>query len=100
LWNLPPWLFDVEFTGNWYNQTDLKGIYKQFYLNWNKERRPMDMDNTFLILDNSIGTDNDSNLHMPDSRVKSLEYAISNEVAAKMTANTLITKQRRYWHFE
>ena len=34
MWNLPPWLFDIEFTGNWYNQTELKGIYKSFTLRW------------------------------------------------------------------
>lgn len=93
MWNLPPWLFDIEFTGNWYNQTDKKSIYKQFYLNWGNEKRQLDMDAVFLILDNSIGTDNDSNMLVPDSRVKGLEYDISNEVASKQAANTLITKK-------
>lgn len=93
MWNLPPWLFDVEFTGNWYNQTDKKGIYKSFYLNWGGERRTLDMDAIFLVLDNSIGTDNDGNLLMPDSRVKTLEYDISNDVASKHAGNTIITKK-------
>jgi hypothetical protein len=93
LWNLPPWLFDIDFTGDWYNQTEKKAIYKQFYLNWGGERRTLDMENVFLILDNSIGTDNDGNLLMPDSRVKSLELSVSNDVAAKSAANTLITKK-------
>jgi hypothetical protein len=93
MWNLPPWLFDIEFTGNWYNQTEKKGIYKQFFLNWAGEKRTLDMDAVFLILDNSIGTDNDGNLLMPDSRVKGLEYDVSNEIAAKAAGNTLISKK-------
>lgn len=94
LWNLPPWLFDITFKKNlWYNQTDKKDIYDQFYLRWEGERRVLDMDAVFLILDNSIGTDNNGNLLMPDSRVKSLEYPISNDVASKQAANSLITKK-------
>jgi hypothetical protein len=94
LWNLPPWLFEVEFQRvQFYNQTELKSIYKQFYINWEGKRNPLDMDNVFLVLDNSIGTDSDGNLLMPDSRVRSMEYSISNEIAAKQAANTLITKK-------
>lgn len=93
LWNLPPWLFDIEFTGQWMEQVELTGIYKQFYLDWNGTRRKLNMKNVFLILDNSIGTDNDGNLLMPDARLKGNELDVSNEVAAKKSANTLITKK-------
>jgi len=93
MWNLPPWLFDIEFTGDWYGQIDKKKIYKQFCLNWGGQKRTLDMNAVFLVLDNSIGTDNDGNLLMPDSRVKSLEYSISNDVASKKSLNTLITKK-------
>jgi hypothetical protein len=93
LWNLPPWLFDLDFTGNWYNQTALKDIYKQFYLNWGGEKRPLDMDAVFLILDNSIGTDSDGNLLMPDSRVKGLRDAIRIDVGSKRSLVTLIEKK-------
>ncbi|HEY4288260.1 MAG TPA: phage portal protein [Puia sp.] len=93
LWNLPPWLFDIDFTGDWYNQTDLKGIYKQFYINWGGVKRPLDMDAIFLILDNSIGTDNDGNLLMPDSRVKSLQNSVNIDIASQRSLYTLIDKK-------
>lgn len=93
LWNLPPWLFDIDFTGNWYNQASLKDIYKQFYINWGGRKKELDMDAVFLILDNGIGTDNDGNLLIPDSRVKSLEHAISLDVSAKMAGTTLLNKK-------
>lgn len=97
IWNLPPWLFDIEFQKTiWYNQFDLKDIktiYKQFYITWEGQKKELDMNAVFLVLDNSIGTDDNGNLLMPDSRVKSLEYAISNDIAAKQAANSLITKK-------
>lgn len=93
IWNLPPWLFDIDFTGNWYNQTDIKAIYKQFYLNWGGQKRQLDMDAVFLVLDNSIGTDNDGNLLMPDSRVKGLGQFVSIEANSELSLNTIISKK-------
>lgn len=94
MWNLPPWLFEIEYTGNWTEQTELKGIYKQFYLNWGGVKKPLPMDGSvFLILDSSISTYNDGRLLRPDSRVKSLEYPISNVTATNQAANTLTAKK-------
>lgn len=93
LWNLPPWLFDIDFTGDWYNQTDLKAIYKQFYINWGGVKRPLDMDAVFLVLDNAIGTDNDGNLLIPDSRVKGLGDLLAIEANSERSLNTLISKK-------
>lgn len=94
LWNLPPWLFDLEFQkNNFWNQKDLKSIYKSFSLKWNGATTDLDMDSVFISIDNSIGTDDDGNLLLPDSRCRSLELAISNDIAAKKAANTLVTKK-------
>lgn len=94
MWNLPPWLFKIDFQKvQFYDQLDKKDIYKQFYIEWDGVKRPLDMDAVFLVLDNSIGTHNNSHLLIPNSRVKSLEYSISNDVAAKQAANALITKK-------
>lgn len=99
LWNLPPWLFDIEFEKvNFWTLSEKgkntpKDIYKSFSIKWNGAKRELDKDAIFIILDNSIGTDDDGNLHLPDSRIKSLEYPISNEMAARMAANTSITRK-------
>jgi hypothetical protein len=51
------------------------------------------MDSVFIVLDNTISTDSDGNIHLPDSRIKGLEYDISNEIASKQANNTLLTKK-------
>ena len=99
LWNLPPWLFTPKMKKVDFWEMSAKGkntakdLYESFTLNWNGENRVLDMDAIFIVLDNSIGTDDDGNLHLPDSRIKSLEYPISNEMAARMAANTSITRK-------
>lgn len=94
MWNLPPWLFKIDFHKvEFYEQLDQKSIYKQFYIEWDGVKRALDMDAVFLVLDNTIGTQNNSHLLIPGSRVKSLEFDISNDVSAKQAANTLITKK-------
>lgn len=93
LWCLPPWLFDVEFTGKWREQTELKGIYKAFYFTWGGVKKQLDMDNICLVLDSGIGTDDDGNLLMPDARLKGTEYQVSNIMAALKTRNTLIVRK-------
>lgn len=94
MWCLPPWLFDLKFKKvKFWEQTNLKDIYESFSLSWNGENSPLDMDSVFIALDNSISTDDDGYLLLPDSRVRSLELAISNDIAAKKAANTLVTKK-------
>lgn len=93
VWNLPPWLFDLNYTTKWLNQFKFEGIYKEFFIYWNGERVPLDMKNVRFIFDDGIGTDHDSNLTIPDSRLVGLEYPVSNIVAAYKSRNTLITKR-------
>lgn len=93
LWNLPPWLFDLTFTKEWLLQTKLTGIFSKFYLIWNGVRMEIDPDNLTFIFDDGIGCDHDNNLHIPDSRLISLEYPVSNIIACYKARNTLITKR-------
>lgn len=93
LWNLPPWLFDLEYTKNWLLQNKISGIYKEYFIEWNGQRIKLNFEDVFFIFDDGFGTDFDSNLTIPDSRLVSLEYPISNIIAAYKTRNTLITKR-------
>jgi hypothetical protein len=94
LWCLPPWLFDVEFNAvNLQSITKLSDVYKDFYFQWNNQKKALDRESVCIVLDNSIGTDDDMNLLIPDSRVRSMEYNISNILASYKSRNTLITKK-------
>lgn len=93
IWNIPPWLFDLDYTGKWLNQKDVAEIYKRFYILWNGQKIELDYDAVTLIFDDGIGTDCDTNLTIPDSRLKAEEYPVSNIIAAFKSRNTLITKR-------
>lgn len=93
IWNIPPWLFDLDYTTKWLQQFAQDGIFKTFYIFWNGERIPLDSKNLGFIFDDGIGTETDSNLLIPDSRLVSMEYEVSNIVAAYKSRNTLITKR-------
>lgn len=100
IWCIPPWLFEIEYTGKWYNQTELKGIYKGFFIKWGGERKELPFDQVTVIMDNTIGTGDNlltnsltKNILLPDSRVVGHEYPISNIYAAMKSMNTLISKK-------
>lgn len=92
LWILPPWYFEIEYTGKWLKQTTKEGIYKEFYFTY-EGRTPLGVNNVGLILDNGLPTDLTVHKFLPDPRAKSLEYPISNIRAALQAYNTLITKK-------
>lgn len=93
LWNIPPWLFDITYTKLWLQQNNIADIYKSYYIFWNGARIELKFDDVFFVLDDGIGTDHDTNLTIPDSRLVGMEYPVSNTIAAYKTRNTLITKR-------
>jgi hypothetical protein len=93
LWNIPPWLFDLDYTKKWLKQQKVEDIYKKFWIYWNEEKVELDFDSVYFIMDDGIGTDDDANLTIPDSRLISLEYPVSNTIASYKSRNTLITKR-------
>lgn len=94
LWNIPPYLIDTfNFTGKWLKQRDIKDIYKEIKISWNGIEEPLDMKDLYFVFDDGIGTECDTNLTIPDSRLIGLEYPVSNIVAAYKSRNTLITKR-------
>lgn len=93
VWNIPPWLFDIEYTKKWLQQTDINQIYDSYWINWNGVRAPINKKNLSFIFDDGIGTEDDTNLTIPDSRLKGLSYEVSNIIAAYKSRNTLITKR-------
>jgi len=93
IWNIPPYLFDLDYTGNWLMQKKLINVYSRFYINWAGVKTELDHESVKFIFDDGIGTEVDTNLTIPDSRLVSLEYPVSNIIAAYKSRNTLITKR-------
>jgi hypothetical protein len=93
LWNIPPWLFDIEYTRKWILQNKLSGMYEAYYMNWEGERIEIPFKDLFFVFDDGIGTENDTNLTIPDSRLRSNDFAVWNIIAAQKARNTLITRK-------
>ena len=93
LWNIPPWLFDIDYTRKWLQQYKISGIYEAYWMNWEGKKVEIDMKDLFFVFDDGIGTQTDSNLTIPDSRLVGLDYDVCNIVAAMKSRNTLITKR-------
>lgn len=93
LWNIPPWLFDIEYTKKWLNQNRITGIYQSYKIYWEGQQIDIPARDLFFIFDDGIGTDCDTNLTIPDSRLIGLEYDIANLVASLKSRNTLIVKR-------
>jgi hypothetical protein len=93
IWNIPPWLFNVQFTGFWLQQTTVEGIFKGYTMQWSTGNIFLPSENLKLIFDDGFGTDMDINLCIPDSRLRSLEYPVSNIVAALKGTNSLIVNK-------
>lgn len=93
IWNIPPWLFNINFTGNWLLQTSVAGIISGYTLQWSTGNVTLPTENLKLLFDDGFGTDMDINLCIPDSRLRSLEYPVSNIIAALMGINSLIVNK-------
>jgi hypothetical protein len=93
MWNIPPWLFDIDYTDKLWRQNVVDQIYKSYWILWNGERIEINAKDLFFIFDDGIGTECDTNLTIPDSRMIGLGLPISNVVAAYKARNTLITKR-------
>lgn len=93
IWNIPPWLFDIEYTGKLFRQNQIAQIYKTYRILWEGEQYDIPADSLGFIFDDGIGTDFDTNLTIPDSRLVGLHLVISNIIGAYRSRNTLITRR-------
>lgn len=93
IWNIPPWLFDLEYTGKLWKQNQIEGIYKNYKIFWEGEQLEISPKDLEFIFDDGIGTENDTNFTIPDSRLVGMDYIVSNIIAGYKSRNTLITKR-------
>lgn len=93
IWNIPPWIFDIQFTGGWLQQNHVDGIFSGYTMQWSTGLVTLPRENLKLIFDDGFGTDMDINLCIPDSRLRSQEYPIFNIIASLKARNSLITRR-------
>lgn len=94
IWNIPPYLIDeFNFTGKWLKQKTLTDIYEKLTITWNGVSDELPLKDIYFVFDDGIGTECDTNLTIPDSRMVGLEMQISNIIASYKSRNTLITKR-------
>lgn len=92
IWNLPPWLFDVEGTKKLLRQKDVKDMVKTWVLTILNERVEIPADKLF-ILEDSFMQDPDTDLLLPQSRLVGLDMSVSNICAALEADNVLLRKK-------
>ena len=93
VWNIPPWLFDLEYTGKLWKQFKIDGIYKNYKIAWEGEEVEVNMRDIEFIFDDGIGTECDTNFTIPDSRLVGLDYVVSNIIAGYKSRHTLLSKR-------
>lgn len=92
IWNLPPWLFDVEATKQLLKQRDINGMVKQWILTILGQRVEIPADKIFFLEDSFL-QDEDSYFLLPKSRMVGLDMPVSNICAALEADNVLLKKK-------
>lgn len=92
MWNLPPWLFNVEATRKMIRQKEIGGIVKGWKVTIENEVVEIPADRLF-ILEDSFMQDEDCGFILPKSRMVGLDMAISNICAAMEADNVLLRKK-------
>lgn len=92
MWNIPPWLIDVEETKRLYRQSKITGIVLKWVIRVSGEQIELPADKLF-ILEDSFMQDEDEGFILPKSRMVGLDMSISNICAAMEAKNVLLRKK-------
>ena len=84
LWNLPSEWMEIEFTGKFFEQIELEGIIKKFFLCFGADRRPYEVKDVMYKPERFSVMDGKGM-----SKVPTLQLPISNLIAALKTRNIL-----------
>lgn len=87
LWNIPPFMVDIEETNKLFYQSDTKGIIKQIVLNYKGTRSIIQVEDVYIMKD---FTPSFCSLVLPESRIKALQLPINNIIGAYESRNVLI----------
>lgn len=87
LWNIPPFMVDIEETNKLFYQSDTKGIIKEIVLNYKGIQTILRVEDIYIMKD---FTPSFCSLVIPESRIKALELPINNIIGAYESRNVLI----------
>jgi phage portal protein BeeE len=87
LWNIPPFMVDIEETQKLFYQSDTKGIIKQIVLNYKGTQTILKVEDVYIMKD---FTPSFESLIIPESRICALELPINNIIGAYESRNVLI----------
>ena len=87
MWNIPPYMVDIEETNKLWYQQDLKGAVKQIVLTYGGVRSYLDLDKIVLFKD---FTPSMRSQIFPETRIKSLTMPINNIIGAYESINEQI----------
>lgn len=87
LWNIPPFMVDIEETNKLFYQSDTKGIIKQIVLKYKGTRTILNVEDIYIMKDIVPSF---CSLVIPNSRIHALEMPINNIIGAYESRNVLI----------
>ena len=87
LWNIPPFMLDIEETEKLFYQSDTNGIVKTIVLNYKNTKTTLQAQDVYFFKD---FTPSFNSLIIPESRICSLEMPINNIIGAYESRNVLI----------
>lgn len=87
LWNIPPFMVDIEETKRLFYQTDTKGIIGKIVLNYKGVKSEIKVEDIYIMKDFTPSFDS---LVLPESRICALELQINNIIGAYESRNVLI----------
>lgn len=87
LWNIPPFMLDIEETKKLFYQSDVNGIINRIVLTYKGTKTTLQAKDVYIMKD---FTPSFNSLIIPESRICSLEMAINNIIGAYESRNVLI----------
>jgi hypothetical protein len=87
LWNIPPFMVDIEETKKLFYQSEQKDIIGKIVLNYNGVKSELNVADVYIMKDITPSLDS---LVLPESRICALELVINNIIGAYESRNVLI----------
>lgn len=87
LWNIPPFMLDIQETKKLFYQSDENGIISKIVLTYKGSKTTLEAKDIYIMKDFTPSMDS---LVIPESRIRALELPINNIIGAYESRNVLI----------
>lgn len=89
MWNLPPQLISIRLSGKLFYQSDAASIIDSIELKYAGKSTPLPVEDVLFLKDQYLSLSQEV---LPESRIKTLAYPISNVLIAYEASNVLMNK--------